>query len=447
MPQVIVIGGGLAGCECAWQLARHGIAVRLMEMKPHRRSAAHVTDGLAELVCSNSFRSDNPHNAIGLLHEELRVLGSLILTAADAARVPAGDALAVDRALFAAAVEGALQEHPLIELTRTEACELPVDAGVPIVVATGPLTSDALAAQLVALTGRDRLAFYDAIAPVLDADSLDHDEMFAASRWGKGDGADYLNCPLDKPGYEAFVAALLAAETMPLQDFEKDVHYFSGCQPIEVIAASGPQSLRFGPMKPVGLTDPRTGRWPWAVVQLRAENRHGTAWNLVGFQTKMRQADQRRVFGMLPGLRSAEFLRYGTVHRNTFLDSPRLLDEAMALRSLPQVRFAGQITGVEGYVESTASGYWVGARLAADLGGIELHLPPATTALGALLQHVLDAGNPNFQPSNVHFGLFEPLDAGPRRNKIDRKLAHCERARRDLAGWMGALGWPLPVAA
>ena len=445
--QVIVIGGGLAGCECAWQLARQGVRVRLVEMKPHRRSAAHVTDGLAELVCSNSFRSDNPHNAIGLLHEELRQLGSLILAQADCARVPAGDALAVDRALFTAGVEAALQGHPLIELVRAEAAELPLAAGVPVVVATGPLTSDALAAQLVALTGRDRLAFYDAIAPVVDAESLDHAEMFAASRWGKGEGADYLNCPLDKPGYEAFVAALLAAETMPLQDFEKDVHYFSGCQPIEVIAASGPQSLRFGPMKPTGLTDPRTGRWPWAVVQLRAENRHGTAWNLVGFQTKMRQADQRRVFGMLPGLREAEFLRFGTVHRNTFLDSPRLLDPAMALRTLPQVRFAGQITGVEGYVESTASGLWVGARLAADLAGRELALPPPTTALGAMLQHVLDAAKPDFQPSNVHFGLFDPLDVGPRRNKADRKAAHCERARRDLGAWCAGLDGALSEAA
>ena len=436
-PQVIVIGGGLAGCECAWQLAQRGITVQLREMKPTRRTPAQTSDTLAELVCSNSFRSDNPFNAVGLLHEELRALGSLIFQMADLHRVPAGDALAVDRDLFAQAVQAAVQNHPRIQVVHGEVTQLPLDAGVPVVVATGPLTSDAFAAALVAVTGQERLAFYDAIAPIVAAESIDMDQVFAASRWGKGEGADYLNCPMDKPQYLAFVEALLAAETLPLQDFEKGVQYFAGCQPVEVIAASGPKSLRFGPMKPTGLDDPRTGRWAYAVVQLRAENRHKTAYNLVGFQTKMRQGEQKRVLGTIAGLANAEFLRFGSVHRNTFLDSPRLLDGAMRLIALPQLRFAGQITGVEGYVESTASGLWVALALASELQGNQLQMLPATTALGALTQHVIDASVPTFQPSNLHFGLFEPLPepVGKRRDKTDRKQAHVLRAREDLAQW------------
>ncbi len=434
-----VIGAGLAGSECAWQLAERGIPVRLYEMKPTRRTPAQTADYFAELVCSNSFRSDNPNNAVGLLHEELRRLGSLIFRVAEEHRVPAGDALAVDRDLFGQAVEARLRNHPNIQVIGQEVAQIPAEGTV--VVATGPLTSDALAGELAARTGRERLAFYDAIAPIVADESIDRDKVFAASRWGKGDGDDYLNCPLDKAQYTAFVEALLAAEPLPLQDFEKDVHYFQGCQPVEVIAASGPKSLRFGPMKPTGLDDPRTGRWPYAVVQLRAENRHKTAWNLVGFQTKMRQADQRRVLGMIPGLEQAEFLRYGSVHRNTFLDSPRLLQANMALRSEPRLHFAGQITGVEGYVESTASGLWVGLALAAAQGGRELPLPPPTTALGALLHHVLDADAPSFQPSNVHFGLFSPLEPEPGARKLgksDRKSAHSQRARQELTGWRTA---------
>lgn len=435
---VTIIGGGLAGCECAWQLAQRGVAVRLHEMKPHRRTAAQTTDGLAELVCSNSFRSDNPNNAIGLLHEELRALGSLILGLADRHRVPAGDALAVDRDLFSEDVERHVRGHPLITVVQGEVTALP-PGEEPLVLATGPLTSDALAADLVQRTGRERLAFYDAIAPIVSAESIDRETVFAASRWGKGEGHDYLNCPMDKPTYLAFVEALCAAETLPMQDFEADAKYFSGCLPIEVIARSGPNSLRFGPMKPTGLDDPRTGRWPYAVVQLRAENRHLTAWNLVGFQTKMRQGEQRRVLGMIPGLGQAEFLRYGSVHRNTFLDSPRLLDQAMALVSEPRLRFAGQMTGVEGYVESTASGLWVGMRLYADLHGKVLPAPPPTTALGAMLHHLADLSVPDFQPSNVHFGLFEPLqpEAGVKKlGKSERKAAHTERARLALQNWL-----------
>lgn len=435
---VAVIGGGLAGCECAWQLAERGISVRLYEMKPHRRTAAQTSDGLAELVCSNSLRSDNPNNAIGLLHEEMRKLGSLILRLADQHRVPAGDALAVDRELFSAAVESHMRNHPRIEVISQELTSLQGLGAGPIVVATGPLTSDSLAAELVQLTGQERMAFFDAIAPIIATESIDRSIVFAASRWGKGEGQDYLNCPMDKPQYLAFVEALCSAEYLPLQDFEKGVKYFSGCQPVEVIAASGPQSLRFGAMKPTGLDDPRTGRWPYAVVQLRAENRFGTAYNLVGFQTKMKQGEQRRVFAMIPGLENAEFLRYGSVHRNTFLDSPRLLDPAMALTSAPQVRFAGQITGVEGYVESSASGLWVGMRLAADLAGQALAPPPVTTALGAMLHHVVDASVPEFQPSNVHFGLMPELEKVEGQKKLgkgERKAAHAERARRDLERW------------
>jgi len=445
-PQVIVVGGGLAGCECAWQLAERGVVVQIREMKPLRRTPAQSSDALAELVCSNSFRSDNPLNAIGLLHEELRALGSLVLRLADRHRVPAGDALAVDRDLFSADVERHVRQHPMITVVAGEVTALPLALGVPVVVATGPLTSDALAAQLVAVTGQERLAFYDAIAPIVAAESIAMPQVFAASRWGKGDGDDYLNCPMDKAQYLAFVEAVVAAETLPLQDFELGVRYFPGCQPIEVVAQSGPKSLRFGPMKPTGLDDPRTGRWPYAVVQLRAENRHKTAYNLVGFQTKMRQAEQRRVLGMIPGLGEAEFLRYGSVHRNTFLDSPRLLDDAMRLRSLPQLRFAGQITGVEGYIESTASGWWTALALDAELRGVALAPPPADTALGALVRHVVDTTVPQFQPSNLHFGLFEPLDdardpqTGKKRDKPARKQAMCDRARASLRQWHVATG-------
>lgn len=463
-PDVIVVGGGLAGCECAWQLAEAGLTVRLHEQKPHRRSPAHVSDGLAELVCSNSFRSDNPNNAVGLLHQELRRLGSLILHMADLHRVPAGDALAVDRERFGAAVQGAITEHERIELVTGEVQSLPLDAGVPIVVATGPLTSDALAQQLVALTGAERLAFYDAIAPIVDAESVDMSIAWRASRWDKG-GADYVNCPLDREAYERFLEALLQGDRVASHSFEdepqvgdqpgEDAKYFQGCLPVEVVAASGPESLRYGAMKPVGLDDPRTGRWPHAVVQLRAENRDRTAYNLVGFQTKLRYPEQRRVFRLIPGLERAEFLRYGSIHRNTFLDSPELLDASMRLRAPAgeapaglDLRFAGQITGVEGYVESTACGLWVGLRLASELrangAARALPLPPPDTALGALLGHVVGAEVRPFQPTNVHFGLFPALPAGSirrgRRGKQGRKQAHADRARAALGRYLQAVG-------
>jgi methylenetetrahydrofolate--tRNA-(uracil-5-)-methyltransferase len=441
--QVVVIGGGLAGCECAWQLAERGIAVRLIEMRPHRRSPAHQTDGLGELVCSNSFRSDAPENAVGLLHEELRRAGSLMLRLADVHRVPAGDALAVDREKFSADVEAHIRSHARIRVVHGEVEQLPLDEGLPMVVATGPLTSDTLAADIARLTGQARLSFFDAIAPILDAPSIDEEKVFRASRWGKGDGDDYVNCPMDKVQYLAFIDALLQAETSVSEEFEKDAHYFPGCLPIEVIAASGPKSLRFGPMKPTGLDDPRTGRWAYAIVQLRAENRDKTAYNMVGFQTKMKQGEQRRVLRMIPGLEQVEFLRYGSVHRNTFLDSPKLLDEAMCLKSAPHLRFAGQITGVEGYLESTASGLWVGARLAADLRGTELQPPPPTTSLGALLRHVREGSPSGFQPSNVHFGLFPALDpavVGRKPNKADRKAGMRDRARLDLPEWLQCIG-------
>lgn len=439
-PQVLVLGGGLAGCECAFQLAQAGVQVRLREMKPHQRTPAQTSENLCELVCSNSLRSDNPGNAIGLLHEELRRLGSLVLRAADDHRVPAGDALAVDRDLFGAAIEARVTGHPNIAVVRGEVDALPLDFDGPIVVATGPLTTDALAADIVRLTGAERLSFYDAISPIVAADSVDMGIAFRASRWGKGESADYVNCPLDKPQYTAFVQAILDADKLPLADFESGVHFFPGCLPIEVIAASGPKSLRFGPMKPTGLDDPRTGRWAYAIVQLRAENLHKTAYNLVGFQTRMRQAEQRRVLALIPGLEQAEFLRYGSVHRNTFVDSPRLLDTEMRLKSMPKLRFAGQISGVEGYVESTASGLWVGLALAAQLRGEPVAPPPPTTALGALLQHVTDTTAPAFQPSNVHFGLFEPLpqtaEPGKRRpGKPERKAAMTARARIELSTW------------
>jgi len=431
---VTIVGAGLAGCECAWQCAQAGLDVRLLEMRPHRRSPAHGGDHLAELVCSNSFRSDNPDNAVGLLHAELRLAGSLVLAVADRTRVPAGDALAVDREAFSEAVESAIVGHPRIRLVREECARVPDDDAV--VVATGPLTSDALAQDLVARTGADRLAFFDAIAPIVDADSIDWDAVFLQSRWDKGEGADYVNCPMERDAYDAFVDALNAAEKVPVEEFEKDVHYFSGCQPIEVIAASGHDALRYGPMKPVGLRDPKSGRRPWAVVQLRSENRAKTAYNLVGFQTKLRHGEQRRVLRTIPGLAHAEFLRLGSVHRNTFVDSPCLLDVEMRLRSEPRVRFAGQVTGVEGYVESTASGLWVAMalidRLVADRAPVP---PPPTTALGAMLAHVVNEATPQFQPSNVNFGLFAPIQ-GVR--KHERRLAMVDRARSDLAAWLAA---------
>ncbi len=436
-----VIGGGLAGSEAAWQLARAGIGVVLHEMRPVRGTEAHVTAGLAELVCSNSFRSDDAqNNAVGLLHEEMRRCSSLILRAADAHRVPAGGALAVDRQGFSAAVEAALGAEQLIEIRREEVAGLPPPDWESVIIATGPLTSPALAAAVATLTGEDALAFFDAIAPIVYRDSIDMEQAWMQSRYGKGDGSDYINCSLDKRQYDAFLAALLAGEKTEFHDWEKPTPYFEGCLPIEVMAARGAETLRWGPMKPVGLRDPRRERGAYAVVQLRQDNALGTLYNMVGFQTKLKHAEQKRIFRMIPGLERAEFARLGGLHRNTFLNSPRLLDGTLRLKAMPRLRFAGQITGVEGYVESAAIGLLAGRFAAAERRGESLAPPPPTTALGALLAHITAGADARlFQPMNVNFGLFPPLPEGAvmRINRGERKPLLARRALGDLEGWLG----------
>ncbi len=442
---VHVVGGGLAGCEAAWQLARAGVPVVIHEMRPTARTEAHLTDHLAELVCSNSFRSDDPlNNAVGLLHEEMRRCGSLILRAADAHKVPAGGALAVDRNAFAVAVETALAAEPLVTIAREEVAGLPPDAWDSVIIATGPLTSPALAEAVRQLTGEESLAFFDAIAPIVHRDTINMKVAWFQSRYDKGgpggDGADYINCPLDKTQYEAFIAAILAGEKTDFREWEANTPYFEGCLPIEVMAARGIDTLRWGPMKPVGLTNPRTGHRAHAVVQLRQDNALGTLYNIVGFQTKLKHAEQKRVFRLIPGLENAEFARLGGLHRNTFLNSPRLLDPTLRLKAMPRLRFAGQVTGVEGYVESAAIGLLAGRFAAAERQGQGLVSPPPTTALGALVAHITvgaDAGT--FQPMNVNFGLFPPLPDGTvtRANKGERKPMTARRALTDLDGWLG----------
>ncbi|MBV9332059.1 MAG: methylenetetrahydrofolate--tRNA-(uracil(54)-C(5))-methyltransferase (FADH(2)-oxidizing) TrmFO [Alphaproteobacteria bacterium] len=440
MPETIhVVGGGLAGSEAAWQAARSGVDVVLHEMRPVRDTPAHQGSDFAELVCSNSFRSDDPENAVGLLHAEMRRAGSLILEAADANRLPAGSALAVDREGFAAHVSRALQSLDRVEIRREEITGLPDEDWGSTIIATGPLTSPALAAAIQVITGEDALAFFDAIAPIVHRDSIDMSVAWRQSRYDKrgpaGDGADYLNCPLDKSQYEEFVAAILAAEKTEFRDWEKATPYFEGCLPIEVMAERGPETLRFGPMKPVGLIDPRTGRQPHAVVQLRQDNALGTLWNMVGFQTKLKHGEQTRIFSKIPGLENARFARLGGLHRNTFLNSPRLLDSELRLRHRPCIRFAGQITGVEGYVESAAIGLLAGRFAAAGVFSRPACLPPASTALGSLLAHITGGADAKtFQPMNVNFGLFPPL--GPVRGK-ERKRAYSARALCDLDGWLG----------
>jgi len=434
--RVTIVGGGLAGSEAAWQLARGGADVELWEMKPARRSPAHRLDGLAELVCSNSLRSDNPENAVGLLHEELRRLGSLVLEAADATRVPAGDALAVDRERFSDWVTQRLASHPRVRLVHEEVTRLPRGPGLAVV-ATGPLTADALAGEIAALCGA-RLHFYDAIAPIVAADSIDLDVAYARSRYGKGRGDDYLNLPFDEPRYRAFVEALLAGEKVAPHDFEEP-RYFEGCLPIEVMAERGPEVLAHGPMKPVGLEDPRTGRRPHAVVQLRREDEAGTAWNLVGFQTRLTWAEQRRIFReRVPGLQRAEFLRLGQVHRNTFVEAPQVLAADLSLRTRPNLYLAGQITGVEGYVESAACGLLAARSVLDRLAGRRFRPPPPGTAVGALHRHLTGAAHPEgapYQPSNVIFALFPPPEV-KLRGKQARKAAYLERARLQLPEWM-----------
>jgi methylenetetrahydrofolate--tRNA-(uracil-5-)-methyltransferase len=432
---ITIVGAGLAGSEAAWQAARAGRRVRLVEMRPARMTEAHRTGQAAELVCSNSFRSDDTFaSAVGLLHEEMRRAGSLILACADAHRVPAGAALAVDREGFSAAVTAALEAEPNIVREDALVEALP-DTG-ETVIATGPLTAAPLAEDIRRLTGEESLAFFDAIAPIVHRDSIDMGVAWMQSRWDKGaevpgGGADYINCPLDRDQYYAFVAALLAGEKTEFRDFEKATPYFDGCLPIEVMAERGPDTLRWGPMKPVGLRDPHRERRPFAVVQLRQDNRLGTLWNMVGFQTKLKYSEQARIFRMIPGLERAEFARLGGLHRNAFLNSPRLLDGSLRLTARPNVRFAGQVTGVEGYLESSAIGLLAG-RFAAGLDA----KPPRETALGALLAHITGEANPEtFQPMNVNFGLFPPL-AGEVGRK-DRKRLYAERALAALDGWLG----------
>ncbi len=454
-----VIGGGLAGSEAAWQIASLGVPVVIHEMRPLRLTAAHKTDGLAELVCSNSFRSDDwQANAVGLLHEEMRRASSLIMSAGDRHKLPAGGALAVDRDAFSAEVTARIAAHPLITVERGEIDGLPPTDWDSVIVATGPLTSAALSHALQNLTGETELAFFDAIAPIVHFDSIDLSVAWRQSRYDKtgpaGTGADYLNCPMSREQYEAFVDALLAGEKTSFHDWETTTPYFDGCLPIEVMAERGRETLRFGPMKPVGLSNPHAGgAQPYAVVQLRQDNALGSLWNMVGFQTKLKHGEQTRIFRMIPGLERAQFARLGGLHRNTFLNSPKLLDPLLRLRTEPRLRFAGQITGVEGYVESAAIGLLAGRFAAAERIGRTPVPPPATTALGALLGHITgghleaaDAGPRSFQPMNVNYGLFPPAevperdDAGKRlkgRDKgLAKKAAISRRALADLAAWL-----------
>jgi len=462
MNPIHIVGGGLAGCEAAWQIAAHGVRVILHEMRPQHATAAHKTDSLAELVCSNSFRSDDhEHNAVGLLHEEMRRLNSLIMRAADANQVPAGGALAVDRDGFAAAVTETISAHPLIEVQRQEIAGLPPDDWDSVIVATGPLTTPALAGAIGTLTGEHALAFFDAIAPIVHRDSIDMSVAWFQSRYDKagpgGSGVDYINCPLTREQYEAFVDALIAGDKSVFHEWE-GTPYFDGCLPIEVMAERGRETLRHGPMKPFGLTNPHPGTSKaYAVVQLRQDNKLGSLFNMVGFQTKLKHGEQTRIFRTIPGLERAEFARLGGLHRNTFLNSPKLLDATLRLKAMPRLRFAGQITGCEGYVESAAVGLMAGRFATGERLGEMLAPPPPTTAHGALLNHItgghietIDAGPRSYQPMNVNFGLFPPFDRalpldengkrprGPAK-ALARKRALCHRALDDLEQWIGAV--------
>jgi methylenetetrahydrofolate--tRNA-(uracil-5-)-methyltransferase len=434
---VTIIGAGLAGSEAALQLAARGLRVRLYEQKPHARTPAQTSDQFCELVCSNSFRGASLGNAVGLLKEEMRRLGSFVMRAADATRVPAGGALAVDRELFSQQVTRWLRESPNVEVVAELVEQLPSER--PLVVATGPLTGDALAQDIARRIGSEHLAYYDAIAPIVSAESIDSDKVFMASRWEKGESPDdqvaYVNCPLNKEQYRAFVAALLAGEKVKPKSFE-EVRYFEGCLPIEVMAERGERTLAFGPMKPAGLTDPKTGRWPYAVVQLRSEDEAKTAYNIVGFQTRLTWGEQARIFRTIPGLEQAEFVRYGAVHRNTFLNAPRLLDGAMRLKADPGITFAGQITGVEGYVESAASGWLAAWFVASQLGARPFCPPPASTAHGGLLLQ-LSRNADNYQPSNITFSHL-PAWEGERLGKRPRYEAIARRALDDLGRWIDA---------
>lgn len=438
-----IIGGGLAGCEAAWQATRLGVPVTLHEMRPVRPTAVHKTDGLAELVCSNSFRGDKLDNAVGLLKEEMRRLGSLVMRAADRARVPAGAALAVDRDVFSHTVTEAIAGEPLVTLVREEVPGIPPPGGntAPTIIATGPLTSDALSRDIQMVVGDDQLYFYDAISPIVLAESLDMTKVFRASRWnrslaeGQAEG-DYLNCPMTKADYDAFYDALTSAESATVHDLDRE-RFFEGCLPIEVMARRGRDTLRFGPMKPVGLTDPRTGRAPFAAVQLRQDNLAGDHFSLVGFQTQIKWGEQARVLRLIPGLEQAEFVRFGMVHRNTYINGPRVLLPTWQTRARSDLFFAGQVSGVEGYVESAASGLIAGMNAAALVRGLSPRTPPRTTAIGALAHYVSHADPTNYQPTNITHGIMAPLDAAPK-DKLRRKLLIAERALADLDAWMSA---------
>ncbi len=455
-----IIGGGLAGSEAAWQAAEHGVPVMIHEMRPLRPTAVHKTGALAELVCSNSFRGDKLDNAVGLLKEEMRRLGSLVMRAADAARVPAGAALAVDRVVFSAHVTEALSRHPLVTISRDEVAAIPAPGAEPVIIATGPLTSEALSASIREFVGSDHLAFFDAISPIVLAETIDMSKVFRASRWNRslrgtpgaqgapgaaGAGAgvacgvddgqgDYLNCPLTRDEYAAFYQAIVTAESATVHDFDS-AKFFEGCLPIEVMAHRGVDTLRFGPMKPVGLTDPRTGRFPYAVVQLRQDTLAGDHFSLVGFQTQLKWGEQARILRMIPGLEQAEFVRFGMVHRNTFINGPTVLSETWQTRRRPDLFFAGQVSGVEGYVESAASGLLAGRNAAALVHGQRPSAPPRTTALGALAYYASHADPKTYQPSNITHGIMAPLDQPPR-DKARKKALIAERALADLDAWL-----------
>ena len=446
-----IIGGGLAGCEAAWQAASRGAHVVVHEMRPVRATAVHKTDQLAELVCSNSLRGDKLDNAVGLLKEEMRRLGSLVMRTADANRVPAGAALAVDRERFSRAITEAVLSHPLIAVNREEVSRVPDDPAMyPLIIATGPLTSETLSADIARIVGGDHLYFYDAISPIVLAETIDMDKVFRASRWGRslwnsdpgsripdpGEEGDYLNCPMTKDEYDRFYDAVVAAESATVHDFDKE-KFFEGCLPIEVMAHRGRDTLRFGPMKPVGLVDPRTGRTPYAVVQLRQDTLAGDHFSLVGFQTQLKWGEQSRVLKLIPGLELAEFVRFGMVHRNTYINGPTVLRETWQTKFRDDLFFAGQISGVEGYVESAASGLIAGRNAAALVRGEELRVPPRTTAIGALAYYVSHADPRNYQPTNITFGIMEPppVQAGKKPGRADRKLATSQRALEDLDRW------------
>jgi methylenetetrahydrofolate--tRNA-(uracil-5-)-methyltransferase len=434
MAEVVIVGAGLAGTECAWHLAERGLSVCLIEQKPGSRTPAQHTDHMAELVCSNSFRGAALHNAVGQLKEEMRRTGSLVMQVGEAHQVPAGGAFAVDREKFGAEITRRIETHPLIEVVNEVVDRIP-DAR-PVVIATGPLTSGGLADDIAAAVGAEHLAYYDTIAPIVSADSIDYGIAFRASRYDKGGDAAYVNCPLDEHQYDAFVEALLEAEKVAPREFE-NARYFEGCLPIEVMASRGHKTLSFGCMKPVGLTDPRTGRWPHAVVQLRQEDEAGTAFNMVGFQTRMKWPEQKRVFRMIPGLENAEFERLGSVHRNTFVNSPQVLDDDLALAAKPGVYLAGQISGVEGYVESAACGMLLGIKLAHEARGLQFAFPPRTTMLGGMVGHLRDS-NDDFQPSNVMWSMVPPVE-GRRMKKRARRDLQSARALQDLGAWLDAV--------